>query len=253
MISLPETGPELGRCLCGNVTRKDSFRDKCSRLEFTLSGLCQACQDLIFLFPPPEAGATRHRIRFGALAAHRRSDRHVLEVAVLPFRFIPQHHVLAWEARHVLRIGSVLPFALPSELYPMASILAGHRVRVTEVYSDARLAGWFSDLDLLLALDADSLNEIVGACPALGGGLQVALAEAVPWASLVGRPLSSLLQFVRSADLAAVQPGFPPSPLRVCARLGAALGMDDGRPLTHLLDFVRKARPEPPKPEGLKP
>ena len=145
----------------------------------TVPGLCQ---DLIFLFPPLEAGAPRHLIRFGALAAHRRSDRHVLEVAVLPFRFIPEHHVLAWEARSTLRIGSVLPFALPSELHPMASILAGHRVRVTEVYSfeDPRRAGWFSDLDLLLALDADSLKEIVGACPVLGGGLRIPLADALP-------------------------------------------------------------------------
>ena len=188
--------PKVGQCVCGAIVGEDSFRDECSGHEFSLSGLCQDCQDLIFLFPPPEAGTNRHRIRFGALAAHRRSDRHVLEVAVLPFRFIPEHQVLAWEARYSLRIGPILPFALPSVRNPMASILAGHRVRVTEVYSfeDPRLARWFSDLDLLLALDRQSLETIVGACPALGGGLQVALADAVPWASLVGRPLSSLLQ-----------------------------------------------------------
>ena len=43
-----------------------------------------------------------------------------------------------------------------------------------------RRAGWFSDLDLLLALDADSLKEIVGACPVLGGGLRTPLADALP-------------------------------------------------------------------------
>ena len=34
----------------------------------------------------------------------------ILEVALLPFRFIPALHIVAWEAEvHVLRIGPVLP------------------------------------------------------------------------------------------------------------------------------------------------
>ena len=200
MISLPETGPELGRCLCGNVTREDSFRDEKSEKEWLLSSLCMECQDRVFLVPPQEVGAVRHIVRFGVLAAHRRSGLQILEVALLPFRFIPALHIVAWEPRYTLRIGPVLPFAQASELDPMFRILAGHRIRLTEVYSfeDPRLAGWFSDLDLLTTLDRRAAGEIVAACPVLGDAHAVSLADDIPWRDLVSRPLVPFDSFVRS-------------------------------------------------------
>ena len=99
MIRLPETGPEVGRCVCGVVIREDSFRDKKSEKEWFLSSLCMECQDRVFLVPPQEVGAVRHTVRFGVLAAHRRSGLQILEVALLPFRFIPV-------SSHYRRVGA---------------------------------------------------------------------------------------------------------------------------------------------------
>jgi hypothetical protein len=40
---------EHGLCpMCGDRVHPDDFRDDLSRKEYTISGLCQACQDLVF-------------------------------------------------------------------------------------------------------------------------------------------------------------------------------------------------------------
>lgn len=40
---------EAGRCpICGKLIDKQEFRDALSLKEFTISGLCQKCQDGIF-------------------------------------------------------------------------------------------------------------------------------------------------------------------------------------------------------------
>ena len=102
-----------------------------------------------------------------------------------------------------MRIGRVIPIALPTELDPMAQLLAGYHVRVTSIYefSDSRLAEWFSDLELLIALDCRSLADIVDACPALRGGLGVSISDAIPWAAMAGRPRTSFGRFVRAGRL----------------------------------------------------
>ena len=109
----------------------------------------------------------------------------------------------------------------------MAQVLAKHRVRVTSIYefSDPRLVEWFSDLELLITLDCRSVAEIVGACPALGGGLGVAISDAIPWSVMAGHPLTSFGHFVRPGGLDSRrnEESRPPSALRLCARLGAAL------------------------------
>ena len=250
MICLPETGPEVGRCVCGAAIREDSFRDETSEQEWTLSGLCQTCQDRIFFAVGPEGNTPRHPVRIGALASHRCSGRQVLEVAVLPFLCIPSLHVLAWEARFTLRIGAVLPLALPSELQPMSRMLDGYRVHVTEVYSfeNPRLARWFADLDLLVGLDRMSVDSIVAACPSLGCGLRLALADVLPWNEMAGQALTPFSNFVRTAGLDPVRTKEwpPPSSLRRCARMGAALGFEDPSSpeekrtvLWHLLDALK--------------
>ena len=255
MIRLPETGPEVGRCVCGVVIREDSFRDKKSEKEWFLSSLCMECQDRVFLVPPQEVGAVRHTVRFGVLAAHRRSGRQILEVALLPFRFIPALHIVAWEPRYTLRIGPVLPLTLPAELDPMFRILAGHRVHLTEVdsFEDPRLAEWFSDLDLLATLDRRAGEEIVGACPVLGDAHAVALADDDPVArsSSPDRSFrSTALSGPEVSISSASGSSLPPSPLRLCARLGAALGLEEQKPLWHLFESVKDRFSNPSNPKG---
>ena len=242
MIRLPASGTALGECLCGALF-EHFWRDDCSAREWLQSGLCQDCQDKVFLVPPSEPGESRQALCFGALAAHARSGFHVLEVALLPFLFIPAFHLVAWEARHVLRIGTVLPEAPASELDPMFRILTGHRVCVTKVHSfeDPRLGDWFSDLDLLVALDGRALEHIVRSCSAFGSAHAVSLADAVPWRDLVSRPLVPFPGFVRSRwlDPFRSDPSPLPSPLRTCALMGAALELEDGSPRRALLDSVK--------------
>ena len=136
----------------------------------------------------------------------------------------------------------------------MFRILAGHRVHLTEVksFEDPRLAGWFSDLDLLATLDRRAAEEIVGACPVLGDAHAVALSDDIPWRDLVSRPLVPFDGFVRSQglDLFRIGSSLPPSPLRLCARLGAALGLEEQKPLWHLFESVKHRFSNPSNPKG---
>ena len=254
MIRLPETGPELGRCGCGAVVRQDSFRDESSFVEWELSAFCQRCQDNFFLAVDQDGDAQHYPLRFGVLAANRRSGREVLEIGLLPFLCIPAMHLVVWEARYALRIGRVVPLARPSDLKPMARILDRHHVRVTSIYEvfDPRLSGWFSDLDLLIAHDCRSLAEIVGACPALRGGLGVPISDAIPWSVMAGPPLTSFGHCVRPEGLdsgrAEARP--PTSALRLCARIGAALCLEnrgssdeERTALWHLLESIKGCLP----------
>ena len=253
VIHVPETGRKLGRCLCGIPLIEGSYRDQGSLAEARLSRLCQSCIDQVFLVPPRESCEPRHRLRFGVIAAHNPSGRDAGELALLPFLCIPARDVVAWEARHALRIGTVLASGSPSELDPMACILAGHRIRVTEVrwLADPRLDEWFSDLDLMIGLDAPALKEIVAACPSLGHAHAVSLADAVPWRHLSPPHLLPFDAFVRahSLDPRRSDPCPPPSPLRTCALIGAALHLNEGAPRRHLLLSVkdRLANPYNPK------
>ena len=118
--------------------------------------------------------------------------------------------------------------------------LTGHYVRVTELDSctEPRLVEWFSDLELLIALNRVAIDAIVGACPVLGSGLRVSLADGVNW--------SEFAAGVPSMDVSCPPAGPPVSPLHLCARMGAALTLPErafeDEPRTaawHLLESLR--------------
>ena len=139
----------------------------------------------------------------------------------------------------------------------MFRILAGHRVCVTELHAfqDARFDEWFSDLELVIGLDGRALEEIVGVFPALATPHAVSLADAVPWCELVGRPLVPFDGFVRAHALNPLRakPSPVPTPLRLCALMGAALVLNEGAPLRHLLESVKDYFASPPNQEGATP
>ena len=56
-------------CACGAPVYADSFRDLPSYQEFHLSGLCQACQDTVFLGATDDAPPVQYALRRGAVAA----------------------------------------------------------------------------------------------------------------------------------------------------------------------------------------
>ena len=228
MIRLPGLLPPLGRCVCGAPVGEDSFRDQASFTEFHYSGLCQECQDRIF-FDPGGGGVHDWLVRTGVLVAHGGPDGRIDEVAVLPFVFVAETGRVAWETRFVLRIGRgpLSPVDL-RELEPMADMLEGHHFRLNELHPFAHpeLAEWLGAVDVLIALDAASLQAIAGACPALDADLAVALADVVPWADLYGHPLVPFGAFVRALGLEPL-PTPEPSVLRRGALLGALLGLAD--------------------------
>ena len=127
--------PEIGRCLCGASVFADSFRDRESYLEFyrTARGLCQACQDSIFLGENPDEPAAPFPIVDGALAAVRTSRAGAAEACLLPFRLVAAPQALiAWEARFIVRAGPALePLDPWRELEPMRELLDDHQVRVS--------------------------------------------------------------------------------------------------------------------------
>ena len=233
MIRLPETGFVLGICGCGKTVREDSFSDRLSHLEWHISRMCGECQSRTFLGLDPAGVLPPSPIRFGVIAAEGWPHADVSELALLPFRFVPEFHVLAWEARFILRLGPFLESPSHAELQPMSGILAGHRVRVTDFASfrDLRLDEWFSDLDLLLVLDQASALSVLRTCPALAVGAPhvAVLAGEVPWPRLTGHPLLPFEAFIRAHDLDFCPDAArsPRSALSQCACAAAALALPD--------------------------
>ena len=240
MIQLPETGAVLGRCGCGALVRTDSFRDLCAYREWFLSRCCSRCQDLVFLALDEEGNLPLRPLRFGVLAAALAQGRVAPEIALLPFLFVPELHVLAWEARYIVSLASPHSRASFLDLDPMTVSLNGHYVRVTEIdsHTDPRLGGWFSDLELLLAADLRAIDTILAACPALATGLQVSLADALDWSRFVPEVLPAHVLGAHAPPVA--------SALHLCARMGAALVLPEepssDEPRTaawHLLESLR--------------
>ena len=245
MISIPDTGPELGRCNCGRLVRWDSFRDRGSVDEWYVSSCCQVCQDKTFLFVNQDGDLQRSRVCFGAIAAHQMFNGCV-EITLLPFLFARRLPHVVWEARNAVRIGFLSPWPpghdLRMDFVPMVRVLHSHHLRLTQIKSpdDPRLDRWFSDLDLLVALDTPSLCAIARTCPSLARGVHLPLADVVPWSDVVRRPLLPFHSFVRARELDPVHVDLLPdsSPLRICALMGAALHLEDGAPLRHLIQCL---------------
>ena len=115
-----------GRCVCGAAVHGNGFRDRGSYLAFSRTGLCQACQDQVFLCSTGDDVESRVPLRSGAVVAVRGG-----EACFLPFVFVVPEPRIAWEARYIVRAGSGLePIDPYDELAPMAEQLAEHQVQV---------------------------------------------------------------------------------------------------------------------------
>ena len=92
-----------GRCVCGAAVHGNGFRDRGSYLAFSRTGLCQACQDQVFLCSTGDDVESRVPLRSGAVVAVRGG-----EACFLPFVFVVPEPRIAWEARYIVRAGSGL-------------------------------------------------------------------------------------------------------------------------------------------------
>ena len=245
--------PEIGRCVCGAAVHDDSFRDWESYLEFyRQSGLCQECQDGVFLVDTGWDEPRRFPLRSGALVAATVHGGSLAELAVLPFRFVVPRARIVWEPRYLTRAGSELaPLDFWDELLPMRGVLEGHQVRLEEVgsFEHPRVRERLGGVDLVVGLDRPSIEAAAEACPFLPAGDACAALEGeAPWREAFGRALLPLHEFVcarpRPASLWWAGDTASRSVLRVLAMLGLVLGVQgirayrDRRPF----DFVLASR-----------
>ena len=231
-----------GRCGCGALVSPDSFRDRASWRDFRITGLCQSCQDDVYLRASDADPRGRHPIRRGVLAATVERDGVVVELGVLPFLCVIPEGRIAWEARFVLRAGaSLAPLDPWDELRVLRPVLKTHQVRLTEV-DDVCGPEVRAALDVDVAVVRDAAARVRLARLALGASaLGVALADDLPWRALAGAPLPALLaRWSGEAESGA-------SVLRACALLALALEPPGERaldPLRLLLGAHRSRFPE---------
>ena len=249
-MSVPESyRVDMGRCPCGVRLTPQAFRDRLSYREAHITGLCQTCQDWVYL-AYDEDGGRRHPIVDGALVAVRALSS-LVELVVLPFRLVvpgPGLARLVWEARFITRAGpSLEPFDLATELEPMSRLLAGHQVRMHEhaALDDPAVTARLSGAHLLVFLDRRSVDAATEVCRIPDSVATATLAEDIPWAEAFGRPL-------RPLDTWYV-PSEPLTTLRVLALMGMFLverGRDGRRPLDHLVEQRPELFREPSDGKG---
>lgn len=216
-----DASAHLAHCPCGAEVRSDGLRDRASYEEFRITGLCQACQDRIFLATCATDPAKRFALRHGAVVAH---DAARDELAALPFLYTAEPRI-AWDAHRIVRIGERLKRLDPHRaLAPMADALTGHAVCVHEsatVHDPAvpvRLAG----IDLLIVLDRIT-RRAVDTLPLPSPHHVIVLADEAHWRA---HHATSLPELERAW---AEEPEPHRSTLRTCALLGWALArLPDG-------------------------
>ena len=209
-------------CTCGAAVYPDSFRDRSSYEEFDISGLCQACQDGVFLGVTDDDPPVQYALRRGAVAATTERDG-ALELGVLPFLFTAPDRPPVWEARYATHVAHArgAPIDPYTELEPMRDVLLYHQVRLTtpHAFDSPILNNYFGQCELLVGLDTPSLDRVGALCPALSHAAQAPMA--VPFERRHGAVIASLGAVVVSLRLDSPNPA--PSALRLCAWMGALL------------------------------
>ena len=245
--------PTLGRCLgycrgCGAAVRADSFRDRLSEREhLLLAGLCQDCQDRLYLpardLDPCDCGP----VHAGAVFAAASFGEVLRDVALVPFVFAPRHARLAWDLRAVVRAGPA-PAALDptGELSRLGSCRDAPHLRVLHLaaFEDPLFEARLGACSLVVVLDAAALGIAAGLCGSSVVPALVDLSRAVGWQRGFGAPLSPLEGFLSARGLDDTED--PLDWVRACALrqavligrllgLRAELGADAGRSIFELL------------------
>ena len=225
-------------CMCAAHIGPASFRDRSSYRDAYITGLCQNCQDLVYLAGGPDE-LRSYLIHDGAVVAVRAFRRRVAELVMLPFRFVLPVSAparLVWEARRIVRAGPWQDRVdVRCELEPMSSHLAGHQVCVHAYrdFLDPLVSARFDPLHLLIGLDDRTLDAVGRVC-LVPEPLARATLDEVPWRSAFGRPLRPLETWWGPER-------GPLSTVRVLALLGRLL-LDEGRERLRPLDYLVASR-----------
>ena len=234
----------IGWCACGAPVRVDGFRHRPAYREFFRSGMCQDCQDRVFLSVDSSTGVL-HAVRRGIVVG-----AHGCAVAVFPFLFTSASRPIAWEARHCVLVG---PEGSPcdpwGDLEAMADVLVEHQIRVHEAdtATDPGVAECVGAPALVLGPDGDVLEACARALPLPSDTPRVPLDEAFAWVEYLGFPLNPLHRFALRAGFTTWREP-DAGALRRCAWLAAAfaLPMSESDQDESVLDAVlRQSLPSP--------
>lgn len=211
----------LGWCTCGALVRVDGFRCRGAYDEYHRSGLCQDCQDRVFLSRDASAGVS-YALRRGLVVGAQRSAQ---AVAAIPFVFTCVGRPIAWEARDCVLVG---PEGAPcdpwGDLDPLCDLLADHQIRVheAETGTDLHIAECIGAPALVLGPDRDVLDACDGAFALSGDVRRVALGDTFAWTERFGFPLTPLHRFALRAGFTSWRES-DAGALRRCAWLAASL------------------------------
>ena len=236
---------ELSPCEgCGTAVRPGDLRDLPSAKEYHIVGLCQRCQDALYLAEPQHRPGPPLPLHAGVV------------VAALPFIFVAAEARIAWEPRLLLRAGlSLEPLDRHHELTPMREPWDRHLLRSTELdaLDHPALRERLETADLVVGLDRAALDAVRTGCRVAPHVPLASLEHAVPWRALYGRALMPFDRLVRHLRLDPERPpdAAPPSVLRQSALIAATLELPPARtPFRCLLDAHRArlgAAPAPPR------
>ena len=212
------------------------FRDALSWKEFGLSGLCQACQDTLFIGTrDDDVRPRRYELRTGAVVATRRLAGAPLQAAFIPFVFGAPGRPAGWESRSIVYAGRSPSHAkLSDRLAPVRSFLGRHRVRICALRDFALCLppSRYGPYALVIARDDATLRDVASLSGDLAQAGHVAL-EPV----LRGRAgFGSLHAFVSRTGVDKGYRAAGVDPLRTCAWLAAAL--EFRRPDPALFDYL---------------
>ena len=161
--------PCVDVCRCAERLVPADLRNDLSWREFEISGLCQSCQDLIWLalsVPIADEPSQPYFLRRGLVFAASEADR---EVVCVPFLFGAPGRGVGWDLRRIMRVGDPLRSIDASvHLAALGRVLEPHQVSITDATdpTDPVLAR-FCDTALVLGFQPRIMGAFARMCPAL--------------------------------------------------------------------------------------
>ena len=210
------SGALSARCECGAVITLDAFRDEESLREFSISYLCQACQDDVYFRASASDATIRYPLRRGAIVAF--ADRGP-ELGVLPFLFVLPEPRIAWDSHRVVHAGAAIRELDPwDEMVVLESLVPHNQVRLVRVPDiSAPEVRDVLDVDLIVVVDAAAERQLRRLPFTVGAHCGV-LADVAEWRAVYGDLVPAVLMHCSRAE--------GPSVLAVCALLAVTLADD---------------------------
>ena len=218
-------------CRCADVLAEPAgYRDAESVREARVSGLCQYCQDLMWIaITDGEDGAppSHYFLRQGLVFAHSPQPN---ESALIPFVFGAPGRPVGWDFRSMVRVGRTCVGVDPAAtLSSLDSYTQSHRLGVASVDTPAHpLLDCLRGAALVVGFQSEAMDRFVDACPPLR-----ASAPALHRLEVVDGDRADPTDVPSLVVRYGMDPGYDPSAgspdaLRLCAWVACALHVPVG-------------------------